>query len=107
MRRPFKKWMIFLTMFFLFLLILGLESALAQQYSTYVGKVVSLSRGNINVKGNKGEIVYFRVGRRTVYIPRRLPGIGEWVKVSYLFRRGYNVAYQVEILPPPSPPKKK
>jgi hypothetical protein len=91
---------------FLFLLILGLESVLAQQYLTYVGKVVSFSRGSINVKGNKEEIVYFRVGRRTVYIPRRLPGIGERVKVSYIFRRGYNVAYQVEILPAP-PPKKK
>jgi hypothetical protein len=80
------------------LAIIGLENASAQQYFNFVGKVTGLYRDQLTVKGNKGEIMYFAVGRRTVYIPSRLPAVGERVRVSYYLRRGYNVAYQVEIL---------
>jgi hypothetical protein len=103
MKRYFRHWMIFLTMVFVILFIA--ETAPAQQYLTYVGKVVSVYKGTLSVKGGGGEVMYFAVGRKTVYLPRRLPAVDERVKVSYYFRRGHNVAYQVEILPPPS--KKK
>jgi hypothetical protein len=103
MRRYFKNWMVFLTVVFMILLVA--ETASAQKYLIYVGKVVSVYKGTLSVKGNKGEVMYFAVGRKTTYIPHRLPAVSEQVKVSYYFRRGYNVAYQVEILTPPS--KKK
>jgi hypothetical protein len=82
--------------------IIGLEITSGQQYFSFEGRVVTISRGDIAVEGNRGEIMNFAVGRRTNYIPRRLPGVGERVKVSYLFQRGRNVGYQVEILPPPA-----
>ena len=68
-------------------------------------KIGKFSRGIISVKGDKGNVMNFAVGVRTVYVPSRLPGIGERVKVSYYVQRGQNAAYQVEILPAPS--KKK
>jgi hypothetical protein len=40
----------------------------------------------------------FAVGRKTVYIPSRYPGVGERVKITYSLIRGQNAAYQVEIL---------
>jgi hypothetical protein len=92
--------MVFLTVVFMILLVA--ENASAQKYLTYVGKVVSVYRGTLSVKGDKGEVMYFAVGRKTVYIPHRLPAVDERVKVSYYFQRGHHVAYQVEILPPPS-----
>ena len=100
MGRFFKYWMTLIAIVFVILLVA--EIAPAQKYVTYVGKVVSVYKGTLSVKGNKGEVMYFAVGRKTTYIPRRLPAVNEQVKVSYYFRRGYNVAYQVEILPPPS-----
>ena len=103
MKRYFKYWMIFLTI--VCVMLLTEEITPAQKYLTYVGKVVSIYKGTISVKGDKGEVMYFAVGRKTVYIPRRLPAVNERVKVSYYFRRGYNVAYQVEMISPPS--KKK
>ena len=104
MKRCFEH-RIFLTMFFVILLIA--ENAPAQKYLTYVGKVVSVYRGTLSVKGDKGEVMYFAVGRKTTYIPHRLPAVNEQVKVSYYFQRGYYVAYKVEILPPPSKKKGK
>jgi len=106
MRKLFKNGMILFTIFAT-IFVIGSEITSAQQYFTFEGKVVSISRGDIGIQGNKGEIMNFAVGRRTIYIPHRLPGIGERVKVSYLFQRGRNVGYQVEILPPPPPPKKE
>jgi hypothetical protein len=104
MRKLFRDGMILLTILAM-VSVIGLEIISAQQYFTFEGKVVTISRRDIAVEGNKGEIMNFAVGRRTIYIPRRLPGVGERVKVSYLFQRGRNVGYQVEILPPP--PQKK
>ena len=86
---------------------IGSDESLAQQYFNFTGKVVSIQRGNLSVQGEKGETLNFAIGRRTVYIPARLPGVGERVKVHYLLQRGRQVAYQVEILPPVSSPKKK
>ncbi len=113
MRSLMKHGMILFTIF-AFLFVIGLEITLAQQSFTYLGSVAGInigafSRGNISVKGDKGDAMNFAVGRKTVYVPSRLPGIGERVKVSYYFQRGQNVAYQVEILsePTPPPPKKK
>jgi len=99
-------WLLVLTL----LVMIAAENSVAQQYFNYQGKVESLYREQLTVKGDKGESMYFKVGRRTIYIPSRLPGVGERVKVTYFLRRGHNVASQVEILPPPSkpsPPKKK
>jgi hypothetical protein len=89
------------------LVMIAAENSEAQQYFNFSGKVVSLYKGSLSVLSDKGETMNFAVGRRTIYIPSRLPGVGERVKVTYFLRRGHNVASQVEILPPPSPPKKK
>jgi hypothetical protein len=107
MKRLMKIGIVLLILIFTFLILIGIKNSEAQQYFFFQGKVESLYREQLTVKGDKGETLYFAIGRRTVYIPSRLPGVGERVKVTYLLRRGHNVASQVEILPPPSPPKKK
>ena len=99
MERFIKAWVILITTVFVMLFISGLETGYAQQYFTYVGKVVSLHGESLSVKGAKGDVMYFAIGRRTKYIPSRLPGVGERVEVSYYLKRGHNVAYQVKILP--------
>ncbi len=104
MEKKYKNWMCLLAIVFAFLIIIGLETTSAQQYFNYVGKVVSLSSEFISVQGSRGDVMYFRVGRNTIYVPAHLPAVGERVKVLYFFKRGYNVAQQVEILPPPPPP---
>ncbi len=76
----------------------GLREASAQQYFFFEGKVESLYKEQLTVKGDKGETMYFAIGRRTVYIPSRLPGVAERVKVTYYLKRGHNVASQVEII---------
>jgi hypothetical protein len=96
--------MIWVLMLSAVLLISGLKTTSAQQYFNYVGKVVSLSGKSLSVQGSKGDVMYFAIGRKTIYVPAHLPAVGERVKVSYFFRKGHNVAYQVEILPPPPPP---
>jgi hypothetical protein len=100
-----KRWLIMVVVAGI-LVGIGLREASAQQYFFFQGRVESLYREQLTVKGDKSETMYFAVGRRTVYIPSRLPGVGERVKVTYFLRRGHNVASQVEILPSPSPPKK-
>ncbi len=102
-----KVWAVFCA-FFLFLVFC--ENSLAQQTFTYEGKVESITtgafaRGTITVKG-KAEVMTFAVGRKTVYVPTRHPGVGEKVKVTYSFIKGENAAYQVEILTP-TPQKSK
>jgi hypothetical protein len=96
--RKFTKNGIVLFTVFAILFVIGLEITSAQQYFFFQGKVENLYKDQLTVKGNKGETIYFAIGRRTVYIPSRLPGVGERVKVTYYLRRGYNVADQVEIL---------
>ena len=113
MRSLTKHGLILFTVF-AFLFIAGLETTLAQETSTFEGTVAGITtgafaRGIITVKGAKGEVLNFAVGRKTVYVPSRYPGVGERVKITYSLVRGQNAAYQVEILPAPvSPsPKKK
>jgi hypothetical protein len=113
MRSLMKQGMILFTVF-AFLFVVGLEITLAQQMSTFEGSVAGITtgafaRGIITVKGNKGEVMNFAVGRKTVYVPSRYPGVGERVKITYALQRGQNAAYQVDILatPTPPPPKKK
>ena len=107
-----KKSLFLLMVIFAVVTVLVLEESLAQQTSTFEGSVAGITtgafrRGNVTVKGDKGEVMNFAVGRRTVYIPSRYPTIGEWVKITYSIQRGQNAAYQVEILPTPTPQKKK
>ena len=98
MKQIFNKRVIILTVVIAILFFIGLEETLAQaQYFNYVGKVISIYRDTLSVKGAKGEIMYFLVGRRTAYNPPRLPAVGEKVEVLYYLRRGYNIAYQVNI----------
>lgn len=111
MGKSIKKGLVLLALVFVVVTVLGLEIALAQQTSTFEGSVAGITtgafaRGMITVKGAKGEVMNFAVGRKTVYVPSRYPGVGEWVKITYSLVRGQNAAYQVEILPAP-PPKKK
>ena len=105
MKRLMKIGIVLLILIFTFLILIGAKNSEAQQYFNFSGKVVSLYKGSLSVQGDKGETMNFAVGRKTVYVPSRLPGIGERVKVSYYFQRGQNVAYQVEMISPPS--KKK
>ena len=107
MRRSIKKDLVLLALVFAAVTVIGLEESLPQQTFSFEGKVMNIQRGNITVQGDKGEAIRFAVGRRTVYIPDRLPGVGESVRVSYYFKRGTNVGYQVEILPVESPPNEK
>jgi hypothetical protein len=113
MERSVKKGLVLLALAFAVVTVLGLEESLAQQTSTFEGSVAGITtgafaKGIITVKGVKGEVMTFAVGRKTVYVPSRYPGVGEWVKITYALIRGQNAAYQVEILPAPSsPPTKK
>ena len=77
---------------------IGLEIASAQQYSTFTGTALDVQRRMISVKNDKGDVMVFAVGRKTIYIPDRKPLIGERIKVTYFFNRGENVGTQVEML---------
>ena len=77
---------------------IGLEAESAQEQLTYVGRVITLYGSTLSVEADNGNIMYFVVGRRTVYIPTRVPAIGERVEVGYYFRRGQNVAVQVRVV---------
>ncbi len=111
--KTFAKHGIILLAIFTFLLVVLLETSLAQKMSTFEGSVAAITtrfkKGVISVKGNKGEIINFAVGIRTVYVPSRYPGVGERVKITYSLQRGQNAAYTVEILSTPEapPPKNK
>ena len=76
-----------------------LEAASGQEYLTYVGKVITIYGSTLSVEADNGNVMYFVVGRRTVYVPTRVPAIGERVEVEYYFRRGQNVAVQVKVVP--------
>jgi len=111
MGRSIMKGLVLLALVFVVITVLGLEESLAQQTSTFEGTVAGIttgawSRGNITVKGVKGETMNFAVGRKTVYVPSQYPGVGERVKITYA-PGGRNAAYQVEILPAPTPPAQK
>ena len=87
--------------FFIFSILLSAQPGLAasSKFRYYSGKVVSLYKGTLSVKGEKGEIMYFAVEKETVYTPKRQPRVGERVEVKYVFRKGYNVAQEVKMVP--------
>jgi hypothetical protein len=97
MKKFAKRWMLLCTIFTIFFII-GLEITSAEEYFMFEGKVVGMHNDQLTVKGDKGETMYFATGRNTVFVPTRLPGVDERVKVTYFLRRGNNVATQVEIL---------
>jgi hypothetical protein len=97
--RAFKKTLIFV--FVVALLMLEANPLFAQEkFSILIGKVVAVrGRWWLDVESEKDKaIVHFRIGRKTVYIPRRYPYTGEKVKVEYLVERGTPVAFTVNIL---------
>ena len=73
-----------------------------EQYSTVTGTAVGIHRGirkGLAVKSDRDQVtVNFRIGKHTVYIPHRYPGIGEKVRVEFLTIKGANVAYKITIL---------
>ena len=99
MRRLLIRRVILSVMFFGLALMIGLEVESAQEHFTYVGRVITIYGSTLSVEADNGNIMYFVVGRRTVYVPARIPAIGEQVQVEYYFRRGQNVAVQVKVIP--------
>jgi hypothetical protein len=92
---------IFIFTFIAVLLILEINVLFAQgPYSILTGTVVGIrARMWLDVESEKDKaIVNFRIGRRTLYTPRRYPHPGEKVKIEYLTQRGVPVAYTVTIL---------
>lgn len=64
------------------------------------GEVLSIRRGVITVRRlSNGEEYTVYVGRRTSYVPRRYPYLGEKVIVTYIVDLGYLKATLVEIQP--------
>ena len=104
MRKIFRNWMGLFVVVFAVLVIVGLGTTSAQQYFTYIGRVVSISGGFLSVQGSGGDVMHFAVGRKTIYVSGQMPTVGARVKVTYFMGKGSNVGYQVEILPPPPPP---
>jgi len=99
MKGLLRRTVILSVMFLSLALMVGLEVESAQEQLTYVGRVITLYGSTLSVEADNGNIMYFVVGRRTVYIPTRVPAIGERVEVEYYFRRGQNVALQVKVVP--------
>ncbi len=81
-------------------LLLFPATPMAQEKMVMVGIVKSLEgRMVMEVENEKDKsLVSFRIGRRTVYNPKRYPVPGERVQVEYLPHRGSLVAYTVTIL---------
>jgi hypothetical protein len=84
------------------MLLIFLESAsvMAQEkFSAFSGKVMGIRmRAWLDVQNQADQAVMnFRIGRKTVYIPRRYPNPGETVKVEYQIQKGVPVAFTVTI----------
>ena len=99
MKRRLRRGVMLLIVFLGFELMIGPEVESAQEQLTYVGRVITIYGNTLSVEADNGNIMYFVVGRRTVYVPTRVPAIGERVEVEYYFRRGQNVAIQVKVIP--------
>jgi hypothetical protein len=97
--RSLKRVLIFV--FVAVLLTLEASHLIAQEkFSILNGKVIGIrARLWLDVESETDKaIVNFRIGHKTVYVPRRYPNPGERVKVEYLVHRGTPVAYTVTIL---------
>ena len=99
MKRLLRRAVVISVVFLGLVLMIGLEVESSQEYPTYVGRVITLYGTTLSVEADNGNVMYFVVGRRTVYTPTRVPAIGERVEVEYYFRRGQNVAVQVRVVP--------
>jgi hypothetical protein len=99
MKKLLKNLAILFAVIFTIALAIGLEAASAQEYFTYIGRVITIYGNTLSVEADNGNIMYFVVGRRTVYVPARIPAIGEWVQVEYYYRRNQNVAVEVKVIP--------
>ena len=98
--------MVFMFTFILLLLMLEASALVSKENcSTMTGTVVGVQgmfRKWLEVKSNEeGVVVYFRIGRDTVYTPYRYPLPGEKVKVEYCLLQGVNVGYTVTVLGEP------
>ena len=99
MKRLLRRGVMVSVIFLGLALMIQLEAEPAQEQLTYIGRVITLYGNTLSVEADNGNVMYFVVGRRTVYIPTRVPAIGERVEVEYYFRRGQNVAIQVRVVP--------
>ncbi len=103
MKKLVKHWMVLCTILSV-LFMIGIGISLAEEYFMIQGKVVGFHNDVLTVKTDNGETMYFAIGRKTVFVPTRQPGLDERVKVTYylqragFMRREGNVATQVEIL---------
>jgi hypothetical protein len=72
-----------------------------EHFPTLTGTVVAIEGGArkwLEVKSDTDETtVSFRIGRNTVYVPQRFPGIGEKVRILYFTDKGVNIATKVLI----------
>ncbi len=72
-----------------------------EHFPTLTGTVVAIegsARKWLEVKSDAdGEVVNFRIGRNTTYVPQRFPSIGEKVRVLYFTDKGVNIATKVLI----------
>jgi hypothetical protein len=72
-----------------------------EHFPTLTGTVVAIEGGArkwLEVKSDTdGEMVNFRIGRNTVYVPQRFPSIGEKVRILYFTDKGVNIATKVLI----------
>jgi len=81
---------------FIVLLTVGLGVSVAEKYSEFKGKVISIDKKLLSVSDGK-VTMNFVIGRKTHFRPNRRPAVGERVEVSHYMRKGSNVAYQVKI----------
>ena len=92
---------LFVIVFFvaLFIFLEVKTSGAQERFSTFVGKVIGIRTKlwlDVESQADKA-IMNFRIGRKTVYTPRRYPNPGETVKVEYQTQRGVPVAYTVTL----------
>ncbi|MCX8118289.1 MAG: hypothetical protein N3G78_10190 [Desulfobacterota bacterium] len=75
-------------------------ASMAQEKMVVVGIVKGIEgRMVMEIENEKDKsLMSFRIGRKTVYSPKRYPVPGERVKVEYMLHRGSLVAYTVTIL---------
>ncbi len=76
-------------------------SVAQEHFPTLTGTVVAIEGGArkwLEVKSDTdGEVVNFRIGRNTTYVPQRFPNIGEKVRILYFTEKGVNIATKVLI----------
>ena len=97
-----RKQTIIMTLLIALWLSLEARPLVAQEhYLTLTGTVVGIQGGVrkwLEVKSDTNEsTTNFRIGRNTVYVPRRYPNAGEKVRVLYIVQKGVSIATKVLI----------